>query len=233
MGDNVVCEALEDLLASVSSAEPANLPALFRRLDQALQGEPHMHADAFAHFGRWQFLGPLERRIVLLIAMEGFTCEEAACITGIPQSEARALLGRARMKYADRFPPRIGLVGADRETRESVAAALDRNGYRLLWSVEDTALPAGNTLEAPSAILVVSASDAAPKAGNVPVTALAGALCGGHSSRHNEPAWPVIIANGVDRPGRIGGQVWTMPKSDLSEAPLLRRALIQALLFSS
>ena len=233
MGDNLVSEALEGLFADDDAAKPADIQSLFARLDRTLRREPPGHADTFVELGRWQFLGPVERRLVLLIALEGFTCEQAAQITGISCSEAKGLLGRARMKYADRFPARVGLVGAGEAVRDQVSQSLDRFGYRLVWSLGRDVPRIGDAIEPPSAIVVVGGH------GDLHVpdeSGLVASLCGTSAIRAGLPAdfaGPVIVANGADRPDRVNNQVWVIPEADLGDGTRFRRALVRALLFSS
>ena len=234
-GDNVVQGALEELLNAVSSAEPENLPALYKRLDEALRQQPQGHADAFAALGRWQFLSPLERRLLLLIALEGFDHRQAAYITGLSCEETKRQLRRARMKYADRFPARVGLLGAGEAIRDRVAALLEASGHRLVWAFgKDSVPPAGAPLETPSAVLMVSGPDC-------PVLPVEGGLaklldqcpgrCGLNGARP-EFDGPVIVATGMPAAERFGSQLWNIPLTDLSDAVRLRERLVQALLFS-
>lgn len=234
-GDNVVFGKLDTVLMEIPSAEPSNLPILFRYLDEVLRDEPPGHADTFVDFGRWQFLGPIERRILLLIAMEGFTCQQAAAITGISYSEAKAYLGRARMKYADRFPARIGLIGADAVTSEFVSSALDLSGFQLLWSLDQSSEAVRLTPEPPSAIVLVGGRDHAPMLDRSPVDVIAGIFDQHGISRRmqRDLACPVILAAGPSPVERIDGQMWRMPFSDLRNADRFRQTLVRALLFSS
>ena len=234
-GDNVVYEALQDVLKDVSSAEPANMVTLFEHLDLNLRQHPQGHADRFADFGRWQFLKPLERRIVLLMVLEGFSCQQAAQVTGISFPEAKSLLGRAKMKYADRFPARIGLVGADGDTKETVAKALDSYGYRLVWSLGKDTPAVRDQLEAPSAVLVIGQPDCATMPDGTDRNALSGRYgsYGVRGASLEDFGGPVIVANGTPRADRISSQVWNMPLADLSDAGRLRGTLVRALLFSS
>lgn len=235
VGDEIICGALEGLLSEVSSAEAANLPILFRRLDQALRNEPPCHPDAFADFGRWQFLRPLERRLVLLIVLEQFSRERAAFILGITLSEVNSLIGRARMKYADRFPVRVGVVGGDAENRQRIAAVLDEYGDQLLWSVEKGSPPAREPLEPPSAVVVIGETGDAPEAGSFPLRRIAERVIGPgiRFGRQGDFAGPVIVANDTCKPRRVSNQVWNIPAEDIGDTARFRSALVRALLFSS
>lgn len=230
IGDNVVSEALQEVLQRVSSAEPANRLALFRRLDEALRIQCQGHADTFADFGRWQFLKPLERRIVLLIALEGFSWREAADIVGVSQSEAKSLLGRARMKYADRFPARVGLIGADETLGNEVARTLTAYGHELLWSVPDGAPVVSYRRNQPNIIIVVDRDGdllADPTA--LPAVWKAFADQGGIVI----VATGATGATGAEKMRRISSQLWSMPVADLSNPPHFRSTLVRILLFSS
>lgn len=233
-GDNVVFGRLDSVLMEIPSAEPSNLPILFRRLDEVLRDEPPGHADAFADFGRWQFLSPIERRILLLIAMEGFSFQQASAITGISYPEAKAHLGRARMKYADRFPARIGLVGADAGTRDQLAAVVNQYGFQLLWSLDETTGPIRQALEPPSAIIVVG-RDHTPILDRAHADIIADIFAGYGMSRQmsRDLAGPVILASGSCLVERINGQLWQMPIADLRAADRFRQMLVRVLLFSS
>ncbi|HAE29063.1 sigma factor-like helix-turn-helix DNA-binding protein, partial [Hyphomonas adhaerens] len=135
LGDGVVSEALEDVLTTVSSAENANLIALFQKLDATLRNTPHGEGSMFAELGRWRQLTPRERRVIMLYILEGFSSRDVVRITGMGRGEVKAIIARARMIYADRFPVRIGLIGGDAELRETIEAALMPVGHRLLWAV--------------------------------------------------------------------------------------------------
>jgi hypothetical protein len=234
-GDNVVFGKLDTVLMEIPSAEPANLPLLFRRLDEALRSEPPGHADEFAEFGRWQFLGPIERRILLLIAIEGFSCQQAAAITGISYPEAKAHLGRARMKYADRFPARVGLIGADAETRDLVVSALDLSGFQLLWSIDEATETPQQAPEPPSAIILVGGQAQPPILDRAPANAIADMFGRYGISRRmaHDFAGPIILANGTSPMERIDGKLWRMPLSDLRDPDRFRPTLVRTLLFSS
>lgn len=232
-GDNLVCEALEEFFQDVSSTMPTDLVHVFRRLDEALREEPQGHADTFAEFGRWQFLKPLERRLVLLITIEHFSIEEAACIVGVCTAEAKALLGRVRMKYADRFPARIGLAGAGDDSRDRVAVMLSQQGHRLLWSIGRD-VPAGAAeLEPPSAVIVDQAGDLLASAHNIDFRRVARKY-GIHriGDGRDDFDGPVILVGG-ETPSRINSQVWSMPASGLADPQVFNRTLVPALLFSA
>jgi hypothetical protein len=217
-GDDALSEALEDVLAIVSSAESANLLTLFSRLDQVLRDQSQDEAPLFSGLGRWQFLTPLERRIGLLTELEGFSCLEAATITGIAYTEAKALRMRALMKYADRFPTRVGLIGADDETRYRVEAICGAARAELLWSVGyGLDVAELDDLPPPSAMVVVG------KPG--PIEDLVQA-CGHYKG-------PVIIARAGARAERISSQHWTLPIQDLTDPAFFHGTLIRALLFSN
>lgn len=235
VGDEIVCNALEGLLSEVSSAEEANLPILFRRLDQALRNEPPCHPDAFADYGRWQFLRPLERRLVLLIVVERFSRDQAAFILGITLSEVNSLIGRAKMKYADRFPVRVGVVGGDEENRQRIAAALDECGDQILWSVEKGSPPAREPLEPPSAVVVIGGVEPPPESGSTPLHRIAERVIGPgiRFGRQGEFSGPVIVANDTCKPCRVSSRIWNIPMDDIGDTARFRVALVRALLFSS
>lgn len=232
-GDNLVCEALEDFFQDVSSSMPTDLVRVFRRLDEALRAEPQGHADTFAQFGRWQFLQPLERRLVLLITIEHFSVEEAASIVGVATAEAKALLGRVRMKYADRFPARMGLAGAADADRDRVSIMLSQHGHRLLWSIGRDMPVRAADLEPPSAVIVAEADDLLASAHNIDIRRVARKY-GIHriGDGRDDFEGPVILVGG-EAPSRINSQVWTMPASGLSDPQVFNRTLAPALLFSA
>lgn len=232
-GDQLVCEALENLVMDADTGKVTDLQKMFTCLDKTLRDEPQGHADTFAEFGRWQFLGSLERRLVLLVVLEGFTCQEAADITGMSSFHVRDLLGRARLKYADRFPARVGLVGADDSIRDQIGAALDRFGYRLVWSLGQQPPPIGHRLESPSALVVAGGrkvGDAPWKLGAMDDVFGLSAVSAGLP---DDFAGPVIVANETDCAGRISSQIWSIPAGVLADPKRFRRALVQALLFSN
>ena len=66
LGDAIVEEALTPVVNELPFAGPENRLELFRRADAVLRRQPQGHSDIFAEFGRWQFLSPLERRLVLV-----------------------------------------------------------------------------------------------------------------------------------------------------------------------
>lgn len=235
VGDKLVCEALDDLLQEVSSAEDANLPTLFRRLDEALRNEPPVHADMFSEFGRWQFLGPLERRLALLIALEGFSREQAAFIMGISLPEVNSLLGRVRMKYADRFPVRVGIVGGDAGLQGRVEAALDAYGDQLLWTVVKNTPPACEPLEPPSAVIVIDGTGGLPEAATGQVIDIAERVIGPgiRIGLRGDFAGPVILASDTCTPVRVSNRLWNIPVDALSDMTRFREALVRALLFSA
>ncbi|KJS25605.1 MAG: hypothetical protein VR75_10480 [Hyphomonadaceae bacterium BRH_c29] len=216
-GDNALSEALEDVLAIVSSAENANLLTLFSRLDQVLRHQSEEEATLFAGLGRWQFLKPLERRIGLLTELEGFSCLEAATITGISYSEAKALQHRARMKYADRFPTRLGLIGADESMRSKLDSMFQTVGYKLLWSARyGLDAPGLGALPPTSAIVVVAGPGGIEDALRA---------CGNYKG-------PVVVAHAHAQAERISSQHWTLPLEDLTDPVFFCGTLMRALLFS-
>nr|WP_321360748.1 hypothetical protein [uncultured Hyphomonas sp.] len=217
VGDGVVSEALEDMLSRVSSAENANRVGLFQRLDAALRKTPHGEGDVFDELGRWRELSPLERRVIMLYVLEEFTVRDVVQITGLVRGEVKAIIARARMVYADRFPVRIGLVGGDAGLREAIEAALTSVGHRLLWAVTPEA--AADPAALPPASLVVIAHD-----GDAPKDAAN--FCSGH-------ARPVILAFDGAIEDRLSSRCWTMPLDGLADATLFNSTLVRALLFSS
>ena len=216
LGDGVVSEALMDTLARVSSAENANLVTLFQKLDATLRNAPPGADSLFADLGRWKMLSPLERRVSILCILEGFRTRDVARITGLPRSEVKGLLGRARMIYADRFPARVGLVGGDDRVREAVEAALRSVGYSLLWRGARGEGTDPATL--PPVSLVVVAHDGADVQQGI-------ALCGGYEG-------PVILAHEGAAEDRLNSRHWTLPPEGLEDATLFCSTLVRALLFS-
>lgn len=221
LGDGVVSEALEDVLTTVSSAENANLIALFQKLDATLRNTPHGEGSMFAELGRWQQLTPLERRVIMLYMLEGFSSRDVVRITGMGRGEVKAIIARARMIYADRFPVRIGLIGGDAGLRETVEAALMPVGHRLLWAAAPEEAADPSTL-APASLIVIAHEGDAPEKGRQ--NALD--LCGGH-------ACPVILAFDRATEDRLNSRCWTMPLDGLADATLFNSILIRALLFSA
>lgn len=216
LGDGVLSEALEDVLDEVSSARSTNLVLLFEILDATLRKTPPGAESLFEGLGRWQKLSPLERRVILLCLLEEFDFREVARITCLGRGDVKAIFGRARMLYADRFPARIGLVGGSEADRAAIEAAAQTCGYRLLWTAE----PDGDaTLDGlPPASLVLVAHD-----GTDPEQGLS--LCRGYDG-------PVVLAHKGAENVRLNARHWTLPPAGLKDATLLNSVLIRALLFS-
>ncbi|WP_394705954.1 hypothetical protein [uncultured Hyphomonas sp.] len=233
MGDNVVEEALEDPLKTRSSANPSDLPVLFQHLDQAIRRQPFVHAETFSHLGRWRFLQPMERRVMLLTELEQFSCGSIADITGLSVAEVRGLLGRARMKYADRFPARMAVYGGGAKARWAAAAALHACGHHLIWESSGTVPPAEQPSRMPSAILLICDEDTHPEGW---AAALHDLVPGGAADRSGSTGTfdgPVIVANDVTRIERLDERAWAMPRAKLQDSDYVREALVRALLFSS
>ncbi|MCB9972398.1 MAG: hypothetical protein H6847_12880 [Hyphomonas sp.] len=235
VGDNVVNRAVELLLAEGPPDEPASAAKLFERVDRALRAHLDQEPASLSGFGRWQLLEPLERRLVLLVVMEGFPTETAARIAGVPASDARAALSRARMRYVDRFPARVGLVGVNTAVRERVSVAVRKSGHRVLWSLEDGRPVPESTLDVPNVILLVGrADDASPvvadRAANY---AQCSCLAGLRRDLGSTFTGPVVVARGSERRERLDARVWLVPVSDLADDAGLRRTLSKALLFTA
>lgn len=217
LGDGVVSEALTEELNRVSSAETANLVALFQKLDATLRNTPDGEDSMFDELGRWQQLSPLERRVIVLCVVERFGSLDASHITGLPRGDVKGILARGRMVYADRFPARIGLIGGDADMRETIEAELQPFGHSLLWAV-----PADGTVDpaalAPASLVVIAHE------GDDPQAALD--LCSGHDG-------PVILAFDGATEDRLDSRQWTMPLDGLTDAALFNSTLIRALLFSA
>ena len=216
LGDGVVNDALMDLLGEVSSAEAENRIALFQKLEASLRDALPCEAGLFAQLGRWRMLSAMERRVLLLQVIEGFSIEEVARITGLTHSDVTCSLGRARMIYADRFPARVGLIGGDASTCEAIENAIGPLGYRLHWAVAPD--DAGDGTPLPPVSAVVIAHDVAD-------VQAALTRCEGHTG-------PLLLAQQGVEEDRPSTQCWTLPKEGLGDAMLFNSTLIRALLFS-
>jgi hypothetical protein len=235
MGDDLVQEALTPVLTDLSFAGRENRVALFRRVDAVLRQQPDGHADMFADFGRWQFLSPSERRAVLLVVLEGFSLEQAAHITDSDPLETKAAMKRAHMKYADRFPLRIGVLGGHRSDREQVARLLETaRKFSVMWSV-GADCPAGDaTLPLPTAVLIVDEHAPQTVAGRADAWACVNrALARAGSARLDRAfSGPVVVAAPGLAAERLDSRLWTVPSDMLCHGRGLREMLVKALLFS-
>lgn len=217
LGDGVVSEALSDVLVDMSSAETANLIALFQKLDATLERVPPGADSLFAELGRWQVLSPLERRVILLCVVEGFSARDAAQITGLDRGQVKGILARAQLIYADRFPARLGLIGGDNRVRRVIEQALRSVGHSLRWTLPADSGTDPATL--PPASLVVVA-----QAGATRQQALD--MCGGYEG-------PVILTYDGAAEDRLSMKHWTLSNDALSDQTLFSSMLIRALLFSA
>ena len=216
LGDGVVSKALSHVLTDVSTAETENLIALFQKLDATLQKSPPATDSLFAELGRWQSLSPLQRRVILLCVVERFSAREAAQITGLSRGEVKAILARARLVYADRFPARLGLIGGDDRVCGVIETSLLSVGHSLRWRIAADGKHDPATLP-PASLVVVAHEGASLQQALV--------LCGGY-------AVPVILADDGASEDRLSLRHWTLPKDSLSDQTLFSSMLIRALLFS-
>ncbi|MEZ5999321.1 sigma factor-like helix-turn-helix DNA-binding protein [Hyphomonas sp.] len=216
LGDNVVHDALMDVLGTVSSAETENRLTLFQKVEASLRNMPGAEAALFDALGRWRLLSPLERRMILLNVIEGFSIAEVARITSLPKGEVKAVLGRARMIYADRLPARVGLIGGSDAIRAAVESTLHNLDYSLLWAV--AAEDAGETASlAPASLVVVVQEGASPFSVEQ--------FCSGYTG-------PVILAHACEGDDRLSSRLWTLPLDSLADETLFSSILVHALLFS-
>lgn len=234
-GDNVVENFLASLLTDGVPEGPACAEKLFQRLDTVLAGMEENPNGMVAGLGRWQLLEPLERRLVLLVTMEGFSCDAVGRITGLPEPQVRANMARAQMRYADRFPARIGLVGATGAIRESMGISLRKWGHTVLWSLPEGRSTPDSSLDVPGLIIAVGGADddapidVDPRGGDL------GRPCLDAVQANLGSAFlgPVIVARGKAKRGRLDNRVWHVPVADLSDTGLFRRAIANALLFTA
>lgn len=234
-GDEAVRETFEPILNDVVFADPHNLVDLFRRLDETLRRQPPVHADTFTEFGRWQFMSTDERRFALLYALEGFSRREAAHITGTTLSDLCQMLKRVRMKYADRFPARIGIAGGTEAQRATLADQQAPFGVHLAWGIGTDVQEAPGKLAAPALILALGGPDeVALKHVADPVQwAVHRAGPRGRDVLDGDFAGPVLVAGPYAMPKRLTMHLWTIPEAGLANPVGLRDMLVKALLFSA
>ena len=217
LGDDVVHDALMDVLGTVSSAKTTNRIALFQKLEASLRDMPGGEAAVFEDLGRWRLLSPRERRVIILCVLEKFSVPDIVRITGLTQGEVKGILGRGRMMYADRFPARVGLIGGGEAIRQSVADALSPLSHRLLWSV-DREEARSELAHLPPASMIVIVQEGS----NVSDVE---ELCSGYMG-------PVILARDGAIEDRLSARLWTLPLHGLTDATLFTSMLVRALLFS-
>ncbi|MCA8900795.1 MAG: hypothetical protein KDA53_06045 [Hyphomonas sp.] len=234
-GDNVVDSLLTSLLTEGMPEGPASAEKLFSRIEAILEKLDTNSNGLMAGFGRWQLLEPMERRLVLLINMEGFSCEAASRITGLPVSQVRARMARAQMRYADRFPARVGLVGVEGSAREKMGLALRKWGHSVLWSVKDGRAAPDQALDVPGLIIAVGTPEEDAPVDIDPRSNYEGCQClaGLRTSLGSAFFGPVIVARGTTRRGRLDNRVWQVPVADIAEPDQFRRAIASALLFTA
>ncbi|WP_371311350.1 sigma factor-like helix-turn-helix DNA-binding protein [Hyphomonas sp.] len=233
-GDNVVGSAIETFLSQEVPSGAPDVEILFGHVDKELRSLNGSAAGAFSGFGRWKLLDPLERRLVLLVSMEGFSCKEAGRICETPVSQVKARLARAQMRYADRFPARVGLVGANEMMREKVGLFLKREGHSVLWSIGEREDLTDARLGLPNIVVLIGRSD------ETEASSCRGRMKSGCSHlpalrEHLGPAFagPVIVARSEASGDRTDDRVWEVPVADLCDADNFRRTLYKALLFSA
>lgn len=205
------------MLATVSSAETDNRIALFQTLDATLRKLPPAADCLFAKLGRWHELSPLQRRVILLCIVERFRAREAAQITGLSQSEVKAILAQARLIYADRFPARLGLIGGGDRVRGAIETALLSDGHSLRWAIEADGKRDPAALAPASLVVIVQEGASLQQALE---------LCGGYTG-------PVILAHDGAAEDRLNMRHWTLSQKALSDPALFSSMLIRALLFSA
>lgn len=101
MGDRVVELALEGLIAGEIPADNPSVCGAFAIVDEILRDQPLVR-EKTCEFG--VELTCLERRLILLIEMEGLSLRDAAIITGQPFVKISEKYTSARLKCADSLP---------------------------------------------------------------------------------------------------------------------------------
>jgi hypothetical protein len=131
----------EHLVAASEPAEPSwnSRIAKFRRLHQVLLSADVVSTGGASALGR---LPRLERAVMLLTALEGFTYTDIAAILDLDHAAVRRLLqaARERLNPADRGPVRVAILDQSPEDVRCLIEAVCSLGHRVCGVADD--LPA-------------------------------------------------------------------------------------------